>query len=54
MRWLVERKQDVFDDVGAETMKVLSSGALEFTTQSRLEVLYAAGQWITVVPDVED
>ncbi len=52
-RWYVERPTGEFDDVGSETMTVLPCGALMFSASSdnggELDVLYASGQWVSVV-----
>jgi hypothetical protein len=50
-RWLVERRKDVFEDVGFEQMAILPSGALAFFDDdiAETEIVYAPGQWTTVV-----
>ena len=50
-RYYVERKPDVFEDVGAATIGI-NHGSLIFTdADDQLVVAYATGQWITVVPE---
>lgn len=55
MRWLVERRQDVFEDYGYEHMSVLDCGAVKFYDGSPLApkntLVLAAGQWISVCED---
>jgi hypothetical protein len=51
MRWDVEVKRDVFEDVGAETIEISHGGTLVFRDEAlRISVAYAAGQWLTVTP----
>ena len=51
-RWLVERTQDRFEDVGAVSIALHPSGALVFyDKEHEVEIAYAPGQWITVCPD---
>jgi hypothetical protein len=54
-KFLVERRPDVFDTVTADWLDI-KSGALWFYRQAMsptksLEVIYAAGQWISVVAE---
>jgi len=54
MRFLVERKNDTFDDVGAETLTLSNSGALWFLdADGQLIMAYNSDQWVTVVPEKE-
>lgn len=59
MRWIVERSQDNFDDVGADRFYldhgdlVFESGP-EFGPDNRIEIVYARGQWIVVVPSGDE
>lgn len=51
MRWDVEVKRGVFEDVGAESVEVGHGGTLVFRDgHLRIVVAYAAGQWLTVTP----
>lgn len=56
-RWIVEREQGRFEDVGQEHMVVADSGALVFfdADGSVLQPSYviAPGQWVSVVWDGE-
>lgn len=55
-RWIVERDglQDYFEDVVADAVHVLG-GALVFFNEDPTspEILYASGQWRTVVKEEE-
>lgn len=57
-RWLVETKRDEFEDVGADVVAVTYGGALVFSSGHPFErepvVIYAPGQWLTVVPEVTE
>ena len=57
-RWLVERADNDFEDVGAESMTLESCGALRFWSghlfEPRLEILYAPGTWLTVVANDDE
>lgn len=53
MRYLVERKPDVFEDVGAPTWRVDAGTLFFFDDDDDLVVAYAQGQWLTVVPEAE-
>lgn len=56
-RWIVETKRDVFDDVGADVVEVEHGGALVFKSghvfEREVVLIYAPGQWLTVVPEDE-
>jgi hypothetical protein len=54
MRWLVERKPDSFEDVGAKILDV-QDGCLVFRNSvfEHPTYLVAAGQWITVTAEDE-
>ena len=53
MSYIVERKPDVFEEVGAPTL-MIDAGTLAFYDEDNdLVVAYAQGQWITVVPEAE-
>lgn len=57
MRWLVETRPDTFDDVGADCVEVVSGGALKFSSGTLgrdVQVIYAPGQWLTVVPGEDE
>jgi hypothetical protein len=53
-RWLVERKADDFEDVGAEYVKIVD-GCLMFSDNIFESPTYiiAAGQWLTVCEAAE-
>jgi len=54
MRFLVERKNDTFDDVGAETLTLSNSGVLCFhDADGELLIAFNSDQWVTVVPEKE-
>lgn len=48
-RFNVERRPDLFDDVGADGLEILPSGAAWFTDeQGELAIAYAPGTWLTI------
>lgn len=53
--WLVERARDQFETIRAESMTIERCGALKFWSghlfEPRLDVLFAPGQWVSVVMD---
>lgn len=55
MRWLVERRRDEFEDVGAKHMSI-QDGCLIFQDDifERATYVIAAGHWVTVVPEAGD
>lgn len=55
-RWLVERPNGEFEDVGFDCMEIKDSGALVFRKDiwGRMEYVLAPGQWLTVTNNDED
>lgn len=56
MRYLVERKRDDFESVGADTFEIGASGDLKFFNlvgqfQTEFVFAFASGQWITLCVD---
>ena len=64
-RWLVERENNTFEDVGADTVSFEGSSVIFYSYDEasdsddpwgpklKLEIAYAAGQWLSVVPAAE-
>lgn len=50
-RWLVERTRDNFEDVGADSLLIEHGSLAFFDDRGELTIAYAAGQWLTVVPN---
>ena len=55
MRWLVERKRDDFEDIGADSVRI-EFGCLVFRnglSDSEPVYILAAGEWLIIVPGDE-
>lgn len=50
-RWMVERPNGAFDDVGANLMAIALGGALQFTHEGKIVVAYSPTSWVAVTEE---